>query len=125
MPSVSEKQRKFMGVELARKRAGEKTKTGMSEKQLSEFAGSVKHHSPIEGPQPGTDDGSIYTRHAPVEYAADAFDSRPFDMHSVGRDWAPLRLDERIFHRDDDTQEQIDVENGILFYPGERESTQD
>lgn len=38
MPAVSEKQRKFMGAELARKRAGKKTKTGMSSKQLSEFA---------------------------------------------------------------------------------------
>lgn len=27
-----------MGAELARKRAGKKTKTGMSEKQLREFA---------------------------------------------------------------------------------------
>ena len=38
MPSSTKKQRKFMGAELARKRAGKKTKTGMSEKQLAEFA---------------------------------------------------------------------------------------
>ena len=38
MPAVSEKQRRFMGAELARKRAGKKTKTGMSESKLSEFA---------------------------------------------------------------------------------------
>jgi hypothetical protein len=38
MPAKSEKQRKFMGAELARKRAGKKTKTGMSESQLSDFA---------------------------------------------------------------------------------------
>lgn len=38
MPAKSEKQRKFMGAELARKRAGKKTETGMSEKQLEEFA---------------------------------------------------------------------------------------
>ena len=38
MPSSSEKQRKFMGAELARKRAGKKTKTGMSEEQLRDFA---------------------------------------------------------------------------------------
>lgn len=38
MPAKSEKQRKFMGAELARKRAGKKTKTGMSEKQWEEFA---------------------------------------------------------------------------------------
>ncbi|HSR90203.1 MAG TPA: hypothetical protein VLK88_02775 [Gemmatimonadales bacterium] len=38
MPAESEKQRKFMGAELGRKRAGKKTKTGMSEKQLKDFA---------------------------------------------------------------------------------------
>ena len=38
MPAKSEKQRRFMGAELARKRAGKKTQTGMSEKQLEEFA---------------------------------------------------------------------------------------
>ena len=38
MPAKSEKQRKFMGAELARARAGKKTKTGMSQKQLKDFA---------------------------------------------------------------------------------------
>lgn len=38
MPAVSEKQRRFMGADLARARAGKKTKTGMSEKQLEDFA---------------------------------------------------------------------------------------
>jgi hypothetical protein len=38
MPAKSEKQRKFMGAELARKRAGKRTKTGMSESQLKDFA---------------------------------------------------------------------------------------
>jgi hypothetical protein len=38
MPAKTEKQRKFMGAELARKRAGTKTQTGMSEKQLEDFA---------------------------------------------------------------------------------------
>lgn len=38
MPSTSESQRKFMGVELARLRSGKKTKTGMSEQQLRDFA---------------------------------------------------------------------------------------
>lgn len=38
MPAVSEKQRRFMGAELARKRAGEKTRTGMSESDLRDFA---------------------------------------------------------------------------------------
>lgn len=37
MPST-EKQRRFMGAELARKREGKKTQTGMSEEQLKDFA---------------------------------------------------------------------------------------
>ena len=39
MPARTEKQRKFMGAELARKREGKKTQTGMSEKQLEDFGG--------------------------------------------------------------------------------------
>jgi hypothetical protein len=42
MPARTEKQRKFMGAELARKRAGKKTKTSMSEKKLEEFASKKK-----------------------------------------------------------------------------------
>lgn len=42
MPSVSEKQRRFMGAELARKRHGQKTRTGMSESQLEDFARKPK-----------------------------------------------------------------------------------
>lgn len=38
MPAKTEKQRRFMGAELARKRGGKKTKTGLSEAKLSEFA---------------------------------------------------------------------------------------
>ena len=41
MPAKTERQRGFMGAELTRLRAGKKTKTGMSEKQLREFASSV------------------------------------------------------------------------------------
>jgi hypothetical protein len=41
MPAKSEKQRKLMGADLARQRAGEKTRTGMSEAQLEEFAKKV------------------------------------------------------------------------------------
>lgn len=46
MPSVSKKQQKFMGVELARKRAGEKTKTGMSEQQIEDFASTKRKGLP-------------------------------------------------------------------------------
>lgn len=37
MPSVTEKQRRFMRAELQRLREGLKTRTGMSERQLEEF----------------------------------------------------------------------------------------
>ena len=43
MPATSEKQRRFMGAELARKRAGRKTRTGMSEAKLKEFAAKPHH----------------------------------------------------------------------------------
>lgn len=46
MPSTSKAQQHFMGAELARKRHGEKTETGMSEKQLEEFAGTKTKHLP-------------------------------------------------------------------------------
>ena len=38
MPSSSESQRRLMGADLARRRAGKKTRTGMSEQQLRDFA---------------------------------------------------------------------------------------
>lgn len=43
MPAVSEKQRRFMGAELGRKKKGKKTKTGMSTSQLEDFAKKPKH----------------------------------------------------------------------------------
>jgi hypothetical protein len=45
-PSVSRKQQRFMGAELARKRAGKKTKTGMTEKQLEEYASTKRKGLP-------------------------------------------------------------------------------
>jgi hypothetical protein len=45
VPAKSEKQRKFMGAELERKREGKKTKTGMSEKQLKDYASKGKKKS--------------------------------------------------------------------------------
>ena len=38
MPAKTEKQRKFMGAELERKREGKKTRTDMSEKELEKMA---------------------------------------------------------------------------------------
>jgi hypothetical protein len=45
MPAKTEKQRKFMGAELERKREGKKTRTDMTEKQLEEFASKDKKES--------------------------------------------------------------------------------
>jgi hypothetical protein len=42
MPAKTEKQRKFMGAELQRKREGKKTKTDMSEKELEKMASKKK-----------------------------------------------------------------------------------
>ena len=47
MPAKSKVQQKFMGAELARKRAGKGTKTKMSEKQLSDFAGTKTKSLPV------------------------------------------------------------------------------
>lgn len=49
MPATSEKQRRFMGAELGRKRAGKRTKTGMSTGQLREFASKVESNKKVLG----------------------------------------------------------------------------
>ena len=46
MPAKSNKQRKFMGAELNRLRHGEKTRTGMNEQQLEEYAAKPKRTKP-------------------------------------------------------------------------------
>ena len=48
MPAVSRKQQQFAGAELARKRAGKKTKTSMSAHQLKEYAGTKHKGLPKE-----------------------------------------------------------------------------
>ncbi len=48
MPSNTERQRRFMGAELRRKRQGKRTKTGMSETQLGHFAAKVESHAFIK-----------------------------------------------------------------------------
>lgn len=45
MPAKTEKQRRFMGAELQRKRDGKKTKTDMTEKELKEYASKDKKSS--------------------------------------------------------------------------------
>jgi len=51
MPAKSERQRKYMGAELARKRAGQKTETGMSETQLEDFAKNPPKPKPPKPPK--------------------------------------------------------------------------
>ena len=46
MPAKSKAQQRFMGAELTRKRAGKKTRTGMSEKQLKDYAGTKRKGLP-------------------------------------------------------------------------------
>jgi hypothetical protein len=45
-PSVSKSQQEMMGADLARKRAGKPTRTGMSERQLEEFASTKRKGLP-------------------------------------------------------------------------------
>jgi hypothetical protein len=48
MPAVSKKQQMFAGAELARKRAGKKGKTTMSEEQLEEVASTKRSKLPMK-----------------------------------------------------------------------------
>jgi len=48
MPAKSKKQQMFMGAELSRKRAGKKTKTGMTEQKLKEYAGTKRKGLPVK-----------------------------------------------------------------------------
>jgi len=66
MPSVSEKQRRFMGAELARSRSGKRTRTGMSEDQLREFAKKAKH---AVGGAPGSRRRELGRRLATAAYS--------------------------------------------------------
>ena len=69
--ATSAAQQRFMGAELARKRAGESTETGMSEAQLKEFASAKssklperKEEKKHEGRGFGKDMRSHHGRHA-------------------------------------------------------------
>ena len=48
MPAVSKKQQRFMGAELARKKAGKQTKTKMTTAQLREFAATKRKGLPAK-----------------------------------------------------------------------------
>jgi|KBSMisStandDraft_5_1062788.scaffolds.fasta_scaffold844100_2 Protein of unknwon function (DUF3008). len=47
MPAVSKKQRRLMGADLARAKSGKKTKTGMKEEQLKDFAKTKERDLPF------------------------------------------------------------------------------
>lgn len=51
MPAVSKRQQEMMGADLARARAGKKTRTGMSIKQLKEFASTKRKGLPERAPK--------------------------------------------------------------------------
>ena len=53
MPAKSKKQQQLMGADLARKRAGKKTRTGMSLKQLEEFASISRKKLPAKAKKKG------------------------------------------------------------------------
>lgn len=46
MPAKSKKQQRLAGADLARKRAGKKTRTGMTEAQLEDFARTKRKKLP-------------------------------------------------------------------------------
>jgi|TARA_R100000306_G_C4376673_1_gene142220 hypothetical protein len=46
MPAKSKAQQRLMGAELARKRAGKRTKTGMSAQQLHDYASTKRKGLP-------------------------------------------------------------------------------
>jgi uncharacterized protein DUF3008 len=51
MPAKSKAQQHLAGADLARLRAGKKTKTGMTEQQLKDFAGTLTKNLPIRVPK--------------------------------------------------------------------------
>ena len=46
MPAVSKRQQRLAGADLARSRAGKRTRTGMSQKQLKEYASTPRKGLP-------------------------------------------------------------------------------
>ena len=61
MPAKSDKQRRFMGAELSRKRAGKKTRTGMGESQLEDFTTPEEktHLETYPDPEVSPDEGGF------------------------------------------------------------------
>lgn len=53
MPAVSKRQRRFMGADYARAKAGKKTKTGMSKAQLKEYASIEEKDLPAKAKKKG------------------------------------------------------------------------
>lgn len=53
MPAVSQAQQRFFGAELARKRAGKRTRTGLSAEKLAEFASTRRTGLPRRAPKHG------------------------------------------------------------------------
>ena len=53
MPAKSKAQQRMMGADLARARAGKRTRTGMSEAQLKEYASTPRKKLPARAKPKG------------------------------------------------------------------------
>jgi hypothetical protein len=96
MPSVSEKQRRFMGADLARAKAGKKTRTGMSKEQLRHFAEKPIAHA-LSGTRLhyiGTVSELHYLKMLPKEDMAFARAVRGY-VKQVGGKVSPMRAMDR------------------------------
>jgi len=88
MPSVSDKQQRFMGAELARKRKGKKTRTRMSEKQLKEYATKAEAGYVSDSAE------KIAQGLAPMlraGYGTEPGDELPPEDNSLGQRWRNLK----------------------------------
>ncbi len=72
MPAKTKRQQRFMGAELARRRSGKKTKTGMSEQQLREFVSKKENNMPRRRKSKGSRTKEGYSRAAETAKAAKA-----------------------------------------------------
>jgi len=89
MPAKSDKQRRFMGAELSRTRAGKKTRTGMGESQLEDFAEKqdLEEKTHLETyPNPGQsqDEGAFSSANAKTITSAKEPEEKQVDPHA---DW--------------------------------------
>ena len=143
MPAKSDKQRRFMGAELSRKRAGKKPRTGMGESQLEDFAEErdLEEKTHLETyPNPGQsqDEGAFSSANSKIITAAeekqrdpnanwwdrgkltgngDSAGTTPSGGYKADSDWrAPVGTDQRL------TTKQVSAEAVEAVKKEEREA---